>query len=172
MATRLIDLSLLSGREAQHVRALLAKNKISVYETPSGNWGASMAAIWISDESQLEKAQALLTEYRQGQLRRSIGRTSNRKIAANIQRGPFVHPFLLALSLAGGIVFLAVIVSIIAERIPLGRNLDARGGLIELYFLWTILFLFCVVWAVRYFVLRYRKSNKVTRAKRSSNRPE
>ena len=66
--------------------------------------------------------------------------------------------FLLALSVAGGVVFLAVIVLLIGERIPLGRNFDARGGMIELYFLWTILFLFCVAWAVRYFVLRSRKN--------------
>lgn len=159
MATRLIDLSLLSGREAQHVRALLAKNKISVYETPSGNWGSSMAAIWLSDESQLEKAQTLLTEYRQTQSRMSTRSFTRRKTATKIPEGLLPgRRFLLALSVAGGVVFLAVIVLLIGERIPLGRNFDARGGMIELSFLWAILFLFCVVWAILYFVLRHRKN--------------
>ena len=56
MAIRFLDLSLLSGREAQDIRALLAKNRISIYETPEGNWGASMAAIWLTDENQLERS--------------------------------------------------------------------------------------------------------------------
>jgi hypothetical protein len=165
MAIRLIDLSLLSGREAQDVRALLSKNRISVYETPSGNWGTSMAAIWLSDENQLEEAQALLAGYRQNQPRKNIGRVSKRKIATNIQMGPPVRRLLLALFVAGVVVFLAVVVSLIGEHIPLGRNLDARGGMIELYFLWTILLLFCVVWAVRYFVIRRRRNNRVSSQK-------
>ena len=160
MAIRLIDLSLLSGIEAQDIRALLAENRISVYETPSGNWGTSMAAIWLSDESQAEKAQALLIEYRQSQLRRGAGKTAKPKIATNIQTGSPVRRPLLALSVAGIAVFLAVVVSLIGERISLGRNLDARGGMIELYFLWTILFLFCVAWAIRYFVVRRRKNGE------------
>ena len=159
MAIRLLDLSLLSDREAQDIRALLAENRISVYETPSGNWGTSMAAIWLSDESQIEKAQALLTEYRQSRLRRTAGKTSNPKNAANTHMWSPVRRLLLALSVAGVVVFLVVVVSLIGERISLGRNLDARGGMIELYFLWTILFLFCVAWAIRYFVVRRRKNN-------------
>lgn len=157
MAIRLIDLSLLSRREAQDIRALLSKNGISVYETPSGNWGTSMAAIWLADDNQLEEAQVLLKDYQQTQPRKRKGRVSKHELAMmNPVRSP-LRQFLLALSVAGLIVFLTIIALFIGEHISLGRSFDARGGMIELYFLWTILFLFCVVWAVRYFIARFRK---------------
>lgn len=49
--------------EADEVRELLADNKLEFYETPAGNWGISMPAIWLSDESQLELAKQLLADY-------------------------------------------------------------------------------------------------------------
>lgn len=58
-----------------------------------------------------------------------------------------------------GGVFLTIIASFIGKHISLGRAFDARGGMIELYFLWTILFLFCIAWAVRYFTVRFPKNN-------------
>lgn len=159
MAIRLIDLSLLSPEEAQDMRVLLSKNKISVYETPLGNWGPSMAAIWLADENQLEQAQALLVGYRQTRLRKSRRGDSKRKTAMKIPTGLPVRRLLLALAVASIVVILAIVVSFIGKHTPLGRHVDARGGMIELYFLWTILFLFCVAWAVRYFVVR-RRSNR------------
>lgn len=159
MAIRLIDLSLLSGREAQDIGALLSKNGISVYETPRGNWGASMAAIWLADDNQLEEAQALLEAYRQTQPKKRKGRVPKHRLAImNPVRSP-LRQLLLVLSVAGLIVLLTIIASFVGEHISLGRSFDARGGMIELYILWTILFLFCVLWAVRYFTARFRKNN-------------
>lgn len=49
--------------EATEIRQLLEDNNILFYETSSGNWGVSLAAIWLSDESCLERAQHILREY-------------------------------------------------------------------------------------------------------------
>ena len=49
--------------EAQAVRRLLEENGIGYYETPGGRWGFSLAAIWLNDQAQLEKARSLLEEY-------------------------------------------------------------------------------------------------------------
>ncbi len=51
--------------EADDVRGLLEDADIDFYETSAGNWGVSLAAIWLNDEAQLERAQSLLDEYQQ-----------------------------------------------------------------------------------------------------------
>ena len=163
MAIRLIELSLLSAEEAQDVRVLLTESGISVYETPESNWGGSMAAIWLSDENQLESAQLLLVQYRQNQSRKK--RKTKPRSVRTIETGLPARGILLALSVAGGVVFLGVVAMFFGEIIPLGRSLDARGGMIELYLLWAVLFFFGVVWAVRYFVVRRRKNNAVSSQK-------
>lgn len=49
--------------EADEVRELLADNNFDFYETPAGNWGISMPAIWLNDESQYDQAKQLLDDY-------------------------------------------------------------------------------------------------------------
>lgn len=49
--------------EAAEIRALLDIHAIDFYETSDGNWGFSMPAIWLSDNTQLTKAQQLLADY-------------------------------------------------------------------------------------------------------------
>jgi len=49
--------------EAKEIRDLLDNNQIRYYETPPGNWVFGMAAIWLEDDSQLEKANNLIREY-------------------------------------------------------------------------------------------------------------
>lgn len=51
--------------EAQEVRQLLVDHAIEYYETPPGNWGVSMPALWLYHDEQLELAQSLLAEYQQ-----------------------------------------------------------------------------------------------------------
>lgn len=51
--------------EADDVRTLLVDNNIDHYETPPGNWGISMPAIWLYDDNQLERAKRLIDEYQQ-----------------------------------------------------------------------------------------------------------
>lgn len=69
MALRLFPLRGVPDDEADDVRALLTDNAIEFYETPAGNWGISMPAIWLQDDSQLQRAKTLIGNY---QARRAV----------------------------------------------------------------------------------------------------
>ncbi len=49
--------------EAEDIRVLLHENNIDHYETPAGNWGVSMPAIWLHDDNQLQQAKSLIDKY-------------------------------------------------------------------------------------------------------------
>ncbi len=51
--------------EADEVRELLTAQNIDFYETPAGNWGVSMPALWLQDDTELANAQSLLSSYQQ-----------------------------------------------------------------------------------------------------------
>jgi hypothetical protein len=51
--------------EADEVRELLAEQNIDFYETSAGNWGMSMPALWLRDNTDLEKARDVLNTYQQ-----------------------------------------------------------------------------------------------------------
>jgi hypothetical protein len=51
--------------EATEVRELLTTQDIAFYETSAGNWGASMPALWLAHDDDLEKARTLLDSYQQ-----------------------------------------------------------------------------------------------------------
>ncbi len=51
--------------EVDEIRELLRENEIDFYETSAGNWGISMPAIWLRDNSRLEQAKQLLEAYQE-----------------------------------------------------------------------------------------------------------
>lgn len=63
MAVRLFAMRDVPEDEAEEVRALLTDNAIDFYETPAGNWGISVPAIWLRNEEQREIARRLLDRY-------------------------------------------------------------------------------------------------------------
>lgn len=63
MAIKLFSLNSVPDDEAEDVRALLKSSEIEFHETSAGNWGISSAAIWLSDDSRLEEARALIANY-------------------------------------------------------------------------------------------------------------
>lgn len=63
MAVRLFAMSDVPEDEAEEVRALLTSNGIDYYETPAGNWGISVPAIWLRNDEQRELARRLLDGY-------------------------------------------------------------------------------------------------------------
>ncbi|HHI92829.1 MAG TPA: hypothetical protein ENK04_04830 [Gammaproteobacteria bacterium] len=63
MAVRLFPLRGVPDDEANDIRTLLTDNAIEFYETSAGNWGISMPAIWLRDNSQLQHAKALIEDY-------------------------------------------------------------------------------------------------------------
>ena len=73
--------------EAEDIRMLLTENKIDHYETPAGNWGISMPAIWLQDEGQLEQAKQLIDSY---QIARQARVKNERKQSKNGSLGDWM----------------------------------------------------------------------------------
>jgi Family of unknown function (DUF6164) len=65
MAILLFSLRGVPEDEAYEVRQLLTENDILFYETSAGNWGISMPALWLPNETHLEKARRVLNHYQQ-----------------------------------------------------------------------------------------------------------
>ncbi len=63
MALLLFSLRSVPADEAQDIRTLLEQYHIDFYETHAGNWGISMPAIWLVDETQHELARRCINEY-------------------------------------------------------------------------------------------------------------
>lgn len=68
MPAKLFSLHNVPDDEAEEIRELLRSNEIDFHETPAGNWGISVPYIWLHDESELEKAKALIGNYQQERL--------------------------------------------------------------------------------------------------------
>lgn len=65
MAVQLFRLRNVPDDEAEDIRNLLTKHHFDYYETPAGNWGISMPAIWLHDDHQFARAKAIIDEYQQ-----------------------------------------------------------------------------------------------------------
>jgi hypothetical protein len=63
MAKRIFMLRGVPDKEADDVRALLSDSDIPFYETPRGNYGISMAALWLSNDGDEERARRIIEEY-------------------------------------------------------------------------------------------------------------
>lgn len=63
MATLLFKLSNVPDDEAIEVRRLLEEHNIPYYETDAGFWRVGVDALWLSDDTQQERAKALLEDY-------------------------------------------------------------------------------------------------------------
>lgn len=63
MAKLLFKLKSVFDDEADDIKNLLTENKIDFYESPAGNWGISMHALWLNDESNFDEARQLIAEY-------------------------------------------------------------------------------------------------------------
>lgn len=70
MAVQLVNLRGVLEDEAEDLRALLREHDIDFYETPPGNWGISLPALWLRDHDRLAEARALVANY---QARRAAG---------------------------------------------------------------------------------------------------
>lgn len=71
MAKLLFRLNGVPEDEAQEIRALLEENGVEFYETSAGRWGISLAAIWLRDNGEYERATALIDDYQQERFRRA-----------------------------------------------------------------------------------------------------
>jgi len=113
MSKILFRLSGVSEDEASEVRALLEEHEIDFYETTAGNWGVSLAAIWVRDESQCESARTLLDKYQQERTARMKaeyaqlkGTGQNKTIVDNMKDKPIQMVFCILV--VGLIVYLSI----------------------------------------------------------------
>jgi len=67
MSVQLFKLRNVPDDEAEEIRQLLKENNIEFYETPAGNWGISMPALWLNDANahKLDRAKALIETYQE-----------------------------------------------------------------------------------------------------------
>lgn len=63
MAVQLVNLRNVPEDEADELRRLLAEHHVDFYETPGGNWGISIPALWLKDRDDLARARALVDAY-------------------------------------------------------------------------------------------------------------
>lgn len=87
--------------EADEIRELLTEQRIDFYETPAGNWGVSMPALWLRNDTELVVAQLLLAAYQQ---QRAV---TQRALYLQQQPKTFLHAF-IARPLLYSVYFLAM----------------------------------------------------------------
>lgn len=63
MASIVFRLNNVPEQEADLVRALLTDNNIDFYETDAGRWGISIAALWVKEDQDKQKARALIDDF-------------------------------------------------------------------------------------------------------------
>jgi len=72
MAVLIFRLNDVPDEEADDVRTLLADHNIDYYETSSGNWGFSVAGIWIKNNDDKLRARSLIDEYQRHRISTSV----------------------------------------------------------------------------------------------------
>lgn len=95
--------------EANAVRALLEDADIPFYETDAGNWGLSLAAIWLTHEADKVRAMALLETYQaqhQADARTQLAETGMDSLGQRFARNPV--RFLAALLAVAAILYLSI----------------------------------------------------------------
>jgi hypothetical protein len=67
MSKQIFRLRNVPDDEAGEIRLLLQEHGIDFYETPGGNWGISMPALWLNDENEhrAEEAKGLIEQYQE-----------------------------------------------------------------------------------------------------------
>lgn len=113
MALLLFSLRNVPDDEADDVRDVLSENDISVYETHAGNWGISMPAIWLADESQLNQARALINDYqeeRQQVLQAEYAQLKQSGEAASFWKNLYSRPLptLVIIAAIAGILYISI----------------------------------------------------------------
>jgi len=85
MAVLLFKLNGVPEDEAADIRALLDEHAIDYNETDQGNWGISLAAIWLRDETQREQASALIDAYQEERYKRARAEYEANKAAGEVE---------------------------------------------------------------------------------------
>lgn len=113
MSKLLFKLRHVPDDEADEVRALLTENDIEFFETFAGNWGISLPALWLKDETQFTRARTLLDVYQEERHRRIREDFEQRRMRGEVKTlwHSFIESplrFLLYMCLAGMVLFFSV----------------------------------------------------------------
>lgn len=115
MARLLFRLRHVPDDEAQEVRQLLTENDLAFYETSAGNWGISMPGLWLHNDDDFDKANALLQHYqaeRQAHMRQAY-RDAKAAGTAETQWQRFkAEPVKVVLCLAAALLLLYISVTL------------------------------------------------------------
>ena len=84
MSVLLFKLNGVPDDEADAIRERLNEQSISYYETTAGNWGVSLAAIWLNDESQLSEARTLIETYQAERLTQARAEYEQRRESGEV----------------------------------------------------------------------------------------
>jgi len=84
MSKLLFKLNQVPDDEAFEVRVMLEEQGVEFYETSSGNWGVSLAAIWLYNESDYAQAKTLLDEYQADRVLRMRDELAQREAEAGV----------------------------------------------------------------------------------------
>lgn len=103
MAKIIFPLRNVPFEEAQSIRDVLNEHDIDWYETHAGNWGISLPAIWLRDESQWEEARSVLDAF-QAQLTQEVQEQYQQQIESG------ENPTLVSMLRNKPLIFLATII--------------------------------------------------------------
>jgi len=100
MAKLLFRLNDVPEDEINAVRSLLEQQDFDTYETDSGRWGISVAAIWLRNEDQYEEAHAIIEEYQQERLADARQNDVHQTLAERCAERP-IEVIVIAAAIAG-----------------------------------------------------------------------
>ena len=63
MAKRVFEISAAPESEVEGVRSALREYGVAFYETPRGNYGRSMAALWVENDADYSRARQVIEQY-------------------------------------------------------------------------------------------------------------
>lgn len=113
MSKLLFNLRGVPDDEAEELRALLSENNIPYYETSPGNWGISLPALWLEDDSKLSEANRLIEQYQHERMvsaRSEYARLSAEgktpSLLDNVKANPL--KVILVLAGAGALIYLPI----------------------------------------------------------------
>lgn len=84
MAKLVFRLNNVPDTEADAVRQLLIDNNIDFYETHAGRWGLSVAAIWLKNDQEFERARGIIEAFQATYLEESRAQYEQDKAAGRI----------------------------------------------------------------------------------------
>lgn len=68
MSVLIFRLNGVAEDEADEVRELLRSHELDYYETTAGRWGIGVAALWLIDDADRDRARSLIEEYQRHRL--------------------------------------------------------------------------------------------------------